>query len=146
MDNNVIISIKGLQSYNDMEDQEIELVTEGKLIRGDKGFQLLYEESPLTGLEGTLTTFDVTEGSITLTRTGPLTSQMVFEEGKKHYSMYSTEYGSFTVGIAAARVEHSLNDKGGEIAIDYSIEVDHALTGSNSFRINIKNTDNNLKS
>ena len=31
MENNVIISIKGKQSYEDMEDETIELVTEGRL-------------------------------------------------------------------------------------------------------------------
>ena len=46
MENNVIISIKGKQSYEDMEDETIELVTEGRLDPdGTEGYTLSYQES-----------------------------------------------------------------------------------------------------
>ena len=58
MENNVIISIQGKQSFQAQEDDTIELVTEGCLEPdGDEGYTLTYQESQLTGLEGTLTTF-----------------------------------------------------------------------------------------
>lgn len=69
MENNVIISIKGKQSYEDMEDETIELVTEGRLDPdGTEGYTLSYQESELTGLEGTLTTFQIEPERITLLR------------------------------------------------------------------------------
>ena len=89
--NNVIISIKGKQSYEDAEDETIELVTEGRLEEdGSDGFTLSYQESELTGLEGTLTTFQIEKDRITLMRVGEVNSQMVFEEGRRHLSMYNT--------------------------------------------------------
>ena len=57
MDKSVIISIKGVQSTDGEQPEVIELVTEGKLLDcGDAGYTLTYQESQLTGLEGTLTT------------------------------------------------------------------------------------------
>ena len=55
MENNVIISIRGKQSFEDQEPEIIELVTEGRLsLDGEDGYTLSYQESELTGLEGTL--------------------------------------------------------------------------------------------
>ena len=79
MDKSVIISIKGKQSYENVEDETIELVTEGLLAKeGEGAYTLSYQESELTGLEGTLTTFQIEDGRITLMRHGEVNSQMVF--------------------------------------------------------------------
>ncbi len=100
MDKNVIISIKGVQSYEDAETETIELVTEGTLMDcGEEGYTLSYQESELTGLEGTLTTFQVENDRITLMRMGMVNSQMVFQLGRRHFSMYDTPYGALSVGI-----------------------------------------------
>ena len=88
MDKSVIISIKGKQSYEDVEDETIELVTEGLLNKEGEGeYTLSYQESELTGLEGTLTTFQVEPDCITLLRMGEFNSQMVFQPGRRHFSM-----------------------------------------------------------
>ena len=51
MENNVIISIQGKQSFEAQDDDTIELVTEGCLEPdGDDGYTLSYQESELTGL------------------------------------------------------------------------------------------------
>ena len=139
MDNNVIISIKGQQSYEDAEEETIELVTEGRLEDdGDDGYTLTYQESELTGLEGTLTTFQIEKGRITLLRIGEVNSQMVFEEGRRHLSMYDTPYGSLSVGINTRKMRSHLGSDGGDIEIDYAIELDHAVAGSNIFQINVR--------
>ena len=56
MEKDVVISIKGMQKYEDAAPDTIELVTEGRLIRDETGYTLTYQESELTGLEGTMTT------------------------------------------------------------------------------------------
>ena len=58
MDKSVIISIRGTQTLDDNPPETVELITEGRLIDcGEEGYTLTYQESELTGLEGTLTTF-----------------------------------------------------------------------------------------
>lgn len=139
MEKPVIISIKGLQSYEDAEKESIELVTEGRLAKeGEESYTLSYQESQLTGLEGTLTTFQIEEGRITLMRVGEVNSQMVFEEGRKHLSLYETPYGALTVGVSTRKARASMGESGGDIEIDYAIEIEHAVAGENFFQINVR--------
>ena len=139
MENNVIISIKGKQSYEDMEDETIELVTEGRLDPdGTEGYTLSYQESELTGLEGTLTTFQIEPERITLMRLGGVNSEMVFELGRRHLSMYDTPYGALAMGVNTRELSAALDEQGGQIRIVYDIELDHALAGRNTFDIQIR--------
>ena len=139
MENNVIISIKGKQSYEDMEDETIELVTEGRLEEdGSDGFTLSYQESELTGLEGTLTTFQIEKDRITLMRVGEVNSQMVFEEGRQHTSLYETPFGELSVDIQTSSLRHNLSERGGVMEIQYSIAVEHTVTGRNRFKIRVR--------
>lgn len=139
MDKSVIISIKGVQSLDDSPPETVELVTEGRLMDlGDEGYTLTYQESEITGLEGTLTTFQVEPDCITLLRVGEVNSQMVFQKGRRHFSMYDTPYGALAVGINTRRLRSSLSESGGEIDIDYAIEIDHAVAGENMFHINVR--------
>ena len=70
-------------------------------------------------------------------REGEVNSLMVFEEGQRHLSMYETPYGALSVGINTRRMKTDLSPSGGDIEIDYAIEVDHAVTGQNLFQIHI---------
>ena len=138
-ENNVIISIKGTQSYEQQEDDVIELVTEGRLEREDEGhFTLSYQESEVTGLEGTLTTFQIEPARITLLRLGGVNSEMVFELGRRHLSMYDTPYGALAMGVNTRELSAALDEQGGQIRIVYDIELDHALAGRNTFDIQIR--------
>lgn len=138
-ENNVIISIKGTQSYEQQEDDVIELVTEGRLEREDEGhFTLSYQESEVTGLEGTLTTFQIEPERITLMRLGGVNSEMVFELGRRHLSMYDTPYGALAMGVNTQELSAALDERGGRIRIVYDIELDHALAGRNTFDIQIR--------
>ncbi|MBP1736654.1 MAG: hypothetical protein H6Q60_535 [Oscillospiraceae bacterium] len=139
MDRTVIISIKGTQSFDEDSPEVIELVTEGTLAEcGDEGFALTYQESKLTGLEGTLTTFHVEKERITLMRVGEVNSQMVFEPGRRHLSIYDTPFGALSVGISTYKMSSSLDENGGDIELSYAIEIDHAIAGENSFQINVR--------
>ena len=139
MDKSVIISIKGRQSYENVEDETIELVTEGLLAKEGEGeYTLSYQESELTGLEGTLTTFQIEDGRITLMRHGEVNSQMVFEEGRRHLSMYNTPYGALAVGIKTHHMDCRMDEHGGSIEINYAIEIEHAVAGQNLFQIQVR--------
>ena len=138
-ENNVIISIRGTQSYEQQEDDVIELVTEGKLEQEDEGhFTLSYQESEVTGLEGTLTTFQIEPERVTLMRLGEVNSEMGFELGRRHLSMYETPYGALAMGVNTRELSSALNERGGELRIVYDIELDHALAGRNTFEIHVQ--------
>ena len=138
MEKDVVISIKGIQKYEGQDSDTIELVTEGRLTRDEGGYTLSYQESELTGLEGTLTTFQVEPDRVTLLRVGEFNSQMVFQEGRRHLAMYNTPYGSMTIGVNTRHLHADLTERGGDIEIDYAIEIDHTVAGRNVFQINVR--------
>lgn len=141
MEKEVIISIKGMQDFEQTGKDSIELVTRGSLVRQAGVLTLSYEESELTGLEGTLTTIQVEPERVTMLRTGQVNTQMVFQEGRRHLSMYNTPYGSMAVGVNTRHLYAELDETGGDLEIDYAIEIDHAIVGRNVFQINVKQAD-----
>lgn len=139
MTDNVIISIKGKQLYAESGPDEIELVTSGTLKRDSRGgYTISYRESELTGLEGTTTRLHIDGGRVTLLREGSTNSQMVFEEGRRHLSMYETPYGALSIGVNTKRMRSTVDEAGGDLEIDYAIEIDNLLAGQNLFRMNVK--------
>lgn len=141
MEKDVMISIQGKQLYEGSEQDTMELVTEGKLVQEEDYIRLSYEESELTGMAGTTTLFQVEPKRVTLLRVGCVSSEMVFELGKRHTSLYQTPYGSIEVGIMARKLFSTLTMEGGKLEIDYDIEIDHRLAGQNLFRIDVRDAD-----
>lgn len=112
MEKEVVISIKGMQNFEGALPDVIELVTEGRLARDGESYTLSYQESELTGLEGTLTTIQVDGEQVTLMRVGEFNSQLVFQEGRRHLSMYNTPYGAMTIGVNTRHLLARLTDQG----------------------------------
>ncbi|WP_295584333.1 DUF1934 domain-containing protein [uncultured Oscillibacter sp.] len=134
----VLLRIRGEQYFDGIDPDETELMTEGTLELTDRGLVLTYEETALTGMEGTVTTFAVEDGRVTLTRAGSVNSQMIFEEGRQHTSLYETPYGELAVDIQTSRLRHNLTERGGVMEIRYSIAVEHTVTGRNCFKIQVR--------
>ena len=138
MKQQVLLSICGRQSYIDQDPDVIELVTEGVMEARDGGWNITYEESDLTGLKGVTTTFRVEPGKITLSRKGPLTSQMVFQEGFHHESLYQMEFGAMMITVCATKVAYDITEKGGTIDLTYAIEVEQTAAGMIDYHLDIQ--------
>ena len=115
MDKNVVLAIQGRQTYAGQDPEVIELVTEGTMVYRSGGWDISYEESALTGLEGVTTTFRVEPGKVVLTRTGALQSQMVFEEGGPHDTLYQMAFGTLMMTVKATFVFFDIVEDGGTI-------------------------------
>ena len=102
-----------------------DLLVEGRLVTSPSRVELVYEEGELSGMEGSVTAlgFDrATPGLISMIRTGSVETALVFEEQKRHLSVYDTPFSSFEVCVHALRVEnHLLNE--GFIKLDYLVEI-----------------------
>ncbi|MBO5316963.1 MAG: DUF1934 domain-containing protein [Oscillospiraceae bacterium] len=134
----VVLSIQGRQSYMEQEPETIELVTDGFLEYRNGGWELEYEETELTGLQGATTNFRVEQGSVTLTRSGTLHSQMVFREGVKHESLYQMEFGALMIGVCATRVWAQIGPEGGIIDLVYDIEIEQSTSGQIDYHLIIQ--------
>ncbi|MCX8129080.1 MAG: DUF1934 domain-containing protein [Clostridia bacterium] len=138
MNKNVIISVKGTQTSVNQDVSELELLTEGKYYKKGSSYFVTYKESEVTGMEGTTTTLKISEGRVTLMRFGAVNTQFIFERGQKHVSYYDTVHGAFTIGVFANEVNVDINDNGGEIKVDYEIEIDNNKSGINDFHMLIR--------
>lgn len=134
----VVLSIRGRQSYADQEPEVIELVTEGTMELRDGGWDITYEESELTGLEGVTTTFRVEPGKVTLTRTGKLHSQMVFQEGVPHQSLYQMSFGALMLTVKATFVFFDIVPDGGVIDLSYNIDIENTEAGVIDYHLDIR--------
>ena len=138
MKQNVILSILGRQSYLGQEPDQIELVTEGVLEDKGNAWFLTYEESDLTGMGGVTTTFIVEPDKITLKRSGKLNSQMVFQEGVVHESLYQVEFGALMISVCASRVMADICPDGGMIDLVYDIELEQSAAGTIDYHLDIR--------
>ena len=133
----VIISVTGIQQGENGPDA-LELVTAGRYGVSPDEILLTWEESELTGMKGTHTSLTVQPRSVVLSREGTLNSKMEFEEGKKHYFLYETPFGSATMGLNTHRIRTSLGNHGGDIEIDYVVDIDQSVVGRNRFYIQVR--------
>ena len=126
----VIISVTGVQQGVNGPDA-MELVTAGQYGQDEKETLLTWQESELTGMEGTKTSLRVQPRGVVLSREGTLNTRMEFEEGRKRYFLYETPFGSATMGLNTRRIINRLGAHGGEIEIDYSVDMDDTIVGRN---------------
>ena len=133
----VMLSIRGRQAYMDQDPDVIELVTEGTLEFVNGGWDISYEETELTGLAGVTTTFRVESDRVILNRKGALSSQMVFQEGVSHSSLYQMEFGAFMITVCAARIFAQLGASGGIVDLIYDINIENSAAGTVDYHLEI---------
>ena len=134
----VILSVQGCQYYPEQEPEVIELVTEGTLEFRDAGWDICYEESELTGLEGVTTTFRLEPGQVLLQRTGKLRSEMLFREGVSHDSLYQMDFGALMLTVCAKQIQADVSAQGGEVHLVYSIQIEGMEAGLVEYHLQIR--------
>lgn len=137
----VIITIASRQDFEGCEPDRIDLVTAGRLYRRGGKYYISYEESELTGMEGTRTTIKLEEQQVTMTRTGTHPAQMLFAKNRRHVGLYHTEVGSLTVSTHTSQLENTIGENGGCLAINYTIEIDSNLAGTHCFEMDVRPSD-----
>lgn len=138
MKQDVVLSIRGSQKYEGQEPEIIELVTEGTMEFVNGGWDIRYEESALTGLEGVVTTFRVEPGKIILKRSGKLNSLMVFQQGVPHDSLYQMEFGALMITVEAQFLYFDIVSDGGSIDLTYSISIENTEAGLIDYHLDIR--------
>ena len=137
----VMLSIAGKQTYQEQEPETIELVTRGEMAFRDGGWDISYQESELTGLEGVTTTFRIEPGKVTLTRTGALSSQMVFQQGVQHDSLYRMPFGALMISVCATHVFFDITPDGGCIDLVYRIDIEQSTGGTVEYHLDIRTVE-----
>lgn len=134
----VNLSVCGRQYYPGQEPEVIELTTEGTMQWIDNGWEISYEESELTGLVGTTTTFRLEDGQVVLIRKGQVRSQMIFREGVPHDSLYQLDFGALLITVCAKQIQAQITEAGGTIDLVYSISIEQGEEGLVEYHLEIR--------
>lgn len=135
---NVMLKIEGKQKTSDGEENVIELTTEGKLYEKENAVYLVYEESQISGLEGSTTTVKLAKDKISMKRYGSASSEMVFEKGKRYKAEYNTPFGTFGMEVLTMEMDYHINDASkGNVYIEYHVSLQGLTESSNQLNIKI---------
>jgi uncharacterized beta-barrel protein YwiB (DUF1934 family) len=83
----------------------MEFYTEGRYYEQQGNRYISYEESEVSGLEGTTTLLKLGKEEAVLKRTGALSSEMTFRIGCETKNAYNTQYGLFDLSILTHKID-----------------------------------------
>ena len=138
MEKQIILFVRGEQTYDSVSPEVTELATEGLMTIEGEEVTLTYQESEITGMEGTTTRFIVRGDTVVLERTGMIVSRMEFKQGERSSSFYETPWGTMAVDIATTKLAHRLTERGGVMEIAFTIAVNHQVSGENRFKVRVR--------
>ncbi|MBZ4663981.1 MAG: hypothetical protein JG776_1696 [Caloramator sp.] len=121
MENKRLISVKTKQLI-DGQEETIELISEGIYYKDNDSYVAEYDESEISGMEGTRTTLIIGQDSLNIIRSGTTTSELKFKKGEKHTAFYSTPYGALEITISTNKVDIQADDKGAKVELDYKMQ------------------------
>ena len=138
----ITIKITGKQCYDDMEEEQMEFVTDGRLYERNGFFYLIYDESEISGLEGFRTTLKFDDKSLKMKRMsreegpGP---ELYFEEGKRFSSNYDTPMGPMEIEVLTRSVRNlmDIETRKGSIDIEYDVSLGGVAEGKNKLTIDV---------
>lgn len=119
MDKDAIIRVSSIQ--NNDEDECIEIVSPGSFFKEDDEYVATYEETELSGLGDTLTTFKIGENYFNLIREGDVNTNMEFKNGSSSSILYNTPHGGLSIKIKTNDVNIDINEAGGKVKVDYDV-------------------------
>ena len=118
---NAVITV---QSRVSVEDEIIEVVTPGKLHITSNGYRVEYDETKLSGMEGTKTTMIIKDKYFKLIRVGTTETNMEFEINKESISLYKTPFGVMSIAVNTKEVDIEVDENGGKVHIVYTLNVE----------------------
>lgn len=124
MDKNVVIHVRGLQMMDANDDQEpIEMVVPGQYYFRNGSHYLRYEEVLDDTAQPTVNYIKISPTTMEVRKQGLVNVHMVFEQGKKNMTYYSTPFGTLQMGIAATGVELNATEDSLDMKVDYALDM-----------------------
>ncbi|WP_142413255.1 DUF1934 domain-containing protein [Hathewaya massiliensis] len=136
MNKKAIISVISKQKGS--AEDIIEVVTPGKFYKKNDKYYIVYEETELSGMEGTMTTLKVEEDEFTLIRNGAINSKMNFKKNNIDHILYSTPQGTLSFSMDILKVNIDLNECGGEVYANYNLNLGEGQIVSTELNVKVK--------
>ena len=114
-----IISICSTQDIGEKE--KIEVVTVGEFSINVDEFIATYDETEISGMEGTKTTLKIKGNKVVLHREGTTSTKMEFQKNNTQVALYNTPYGMLELKTSTKELDLDVDEKGGNISIKYHL-------------------------
>ncbi len=131
----VVLNIRSEIITKGEEPQKMDFMTPGKLFSKDGGWYIIYEETELSGLAGSKTMLKFKDGMCSMHRYGPHASQLTFEVGVKHESIYGTPYGNFNMTTKGRTIDTDFET--GKVKLVYDLVIDGLSESVNTLEVDI---------
>lgn len=120
------------------DNDAVEVVSPGKFYKKDCTYYAEYDETEISGMEGTTTKLQINQDGLLLIREGTTSAKMEFKNDERCISLYNTPYGMLELIIETRKLEVKVDDCGGEINIDYDIGVTGQEPQATQLKIRIR--------
>lgn len=136
MNKKAIISVSSKQPSG--EEDAIEVVTPGEFYKEGNFYYAIYNETELSGMEGTETTLKISEDVMYLKREGTTNTEMEFRPNTENVILYNTPYGTLELKTKTKGLQVEMKDDGGDVMVDYSLSISGQPSQNTILNINIK--------
>lgn len=140
MSNGIPIKLHIQSSQSDCKGtiDSMEFYTEGKYYEKLGSKYLSYQESEISGLEGTTTILKLGKEEAVLIRNGALSSKMTFRIGCETKNAYSTEYGILDLSILAHKIDINIcNSLVNSVYLKYGLRINTGEAFTNEMTIKV---------
>lgn len=137
MTEEVIISLKGLQSMGEETGEPIELVSHGTYQYEDGNHVIQYEEVDQEEQKITKVSVVANESHMEIVKQGLNNVEMIFHENQKTISCYQTPYGELAIGIDTTGIQVTEHGDSMEIALDYGLHMNNSHVADCSIEMKI---------
>ncbi|NLB91043.1 MAG: DUF1934 domain-containing protein [Clostridiales bacterium] len=132
----VLVSVKGVSIHEENSQEEISLLTVGRLcFISEEEIILQYDEVDLETQKTSHTKILINAKQVTMTKTGDYGSNMLFEKGKNMQSRYRTPFGDLEMNIYTTKTEIDLLKDRGEIFLQYQLTIQNSFSAMHEIEI-----------
>lgn len=138
MKENYLITIEGHITMEDDTDS-VSLTTVGSYQYKNGKHYIVYKETEATGFAGCTTTLKAWENGVSMTRFGGEgSSNLLIEKGAINLCNYQTVAGPIMLDINGIDIINNLDEKGGELTFEYSLNAGGMLISDNKVYVKVK--------
>ena len=138
----IMVHIKSSQADSKGSIDSMEFYTEGRYFEKKDTSYISYEESEISGLEGTTTILKLGKQEAVLMRSGAFKSRMTFRLGYETKNEYDTGYGLFDMEILTQKLDINIcNSLVNSVYLKYKLTINsgEAYTNEMTIRVTCQN-------
>lgn len=135
------ITMQNTQTTPDGQSETLNLMTIGDLKTemhpdGVPVHVLTYNDTEEVGYPDSVTSIHISPKQVIIMRTGSAATELTLDPGHKHYSLYETPYGNFTLGVDTRSLRvYDMNADGGSFQAKYALDIDGAFISETELRM-----------